>query len=40
MRETRQSGSEGGAVQLNAPSLPLFVRGKELNRCWGIASGF
>ncbi len=25
MRETRQSGSEGGAAQLNAPSLPLSV---------------
>jgi hypothetical protein len=29
MRETRQSGSEGGAVQLNAPSLPLFSKSKE-----------
>jgi hypothetical protein len=23
MRESRKSGSEGGAVQANAPSLPL-----------------
>jgi hypothetical protein len=23
MRETRQSGSEGGEVQINEPSLPL-----------------
>jgi hypothetical protein len=25
MRESRQSGSEGGAAQANAPSLPLSV---------------
>ena len=25
MREIRQSGSEGGAVQANAPSLPLSI---------------
>ena len=25
MRETRQSGSEGGEVQTNEPSLPLSV---------------
>jgi len=24
MREIRQSGSEGGAVQANAPFLPLY----------------
>jgi hypothetical protein len=24
MRENRQSGSEGGVVQTNAPSLPLW----------------
>jgi len=26
MRESRTSGSEGGAAQLNAPSLPLSRR--------------
>jgi hypothetical protein len=25
MRETRLSGSEGGEVEANRPSLPLFV---------------
>jgi hypothetical protein len=28
MREIRQSGSEGGAPQLNAASLPLLTGGK------------
>jgi hypothetical protein len=27
MRENRQSGSEGGVVQTNAPSLPLRAKG-------------
>jgi hypothetical protein len=30
MRETRQSGSEGGAAQTNAPFLPLSEVGFEL----------
>ena len=28
MREIRQSGSEGGEVQINQPSLPLSVRSR------------
>ena len=31
MREIRQSGSEGGAAELNRPSLPLSMGGN-LNR--------
>ena len=30
MRKNRLSGSEGGAVQPNAPSLPLSRRSREL----------
>ena len=32
MRENRPSGSEGGAAQTNAPSLPLYEEGR-----WGFA---
>ena len=28
MRENRTYGSEGGAAELNRPSLPLFVLGR------------
>ena len=32
MRESRQSGSEGGAAQLNAPFLPLSPAARQAGR--------
>jgi len=38
MREIRQSGSEGGATQHNAPSLPLSAKRKSrISRRIGLA---
>ena len=39
MRENRQSGSEGGVVQTNAPSLPLRARFDGTTGWLGFASG-
>jgi hypothetical protein len=35
MRETRLSGSEGGAGQANAPSLPLYALRAEGRTAYG-----